>query len=280
MIYENLGMDEQINAAKFFRFCDYIWTANPNYDYVLSIIQRFPHLKMFSPSHPLKENGIIYCGMCQLVEDCLRAMPETGKYIVIQRDNERPFTRAYNELKKSSVKHVYTIECQVISDNVTAMPFGTGSINDDNDILEQVRNEEIHWGCVPVFCRMNTNPYTFQRTEVIYKIIGNTSVDVVLEQLEPLEFFRQVKAHKLNLSIQSGGKDTTRTWETLFLGRIPIITDCVELRFFQDMPVVYYPENGITSEWLNSIDVGGKSLKRARMSYWRDEILSRKQMFA
>jgi hypothetical protein len=87
-----------------------------------------------------------------------------------------------------------------------------------------------------------------------------------------------MKAHKFCLSLQSGGKDTTRTWECLCLGVIPIISDCVELRWFEDMPVAYYPEGGITQAWLDITlnDIKYKSNKRAHMSYWRDLILDHK----
>lgn len=272
------GIDEQINSDNFFKISDYIWSSRNDYDYVLQVMSRYPHLKLFSPETPMDSNcGIIYCGMCLLIEDCLREIPEDGNYIVIQRDNERPFTYEYYSLKKKSVKHIYTIECQVNESDVTALPFGVASIGGDNSTLEQVRNEQIDKVETPVFCRLNTNPFTPQRSKVVNQVSDNPLVDVVTEQLGSDEFYRNIKGHKFNFSLQSGGKDTTRTWETLFLGTIPIISDCVELRHFEDMPVVYYPEQGITKEWLDAQDVSGKSLERAKMSYWRKEILMRKK---
>lgn len=273
-----LGIDEQINSDNFLKFCDYIYTPRDDYDYVLQLMQRFPHLRMFSPNHPLQENGIIYVGMCVLIEECLTLMPSAGSYILIHRDNERPFTEQYYSMKKESVKHIYTIECQVVKYDVTALPFGTASIGGDSISLEEIRSEEIEKVSVPVFCRLNTNQFTHQRSQVVNSYSNNPLVDVVQHQLGSHDFFRQIKSHRFNLSLQSGGKDTTRTWETLFLGTIPIITDCIELRHFEDMPVAYYPQSGITKEWLDSIDVSGKSLCRCKMSYWRSEILNRKTL--
>lgn len=273
-----LGIPQQINSDNFFKFADYIWTPRADYDYVLQVMQKYPHLKMFSPDHPMgTRRGIIYVGMCVLIEDCLRAMPADGSYIIINRDNERPFTEAYYKLKLESVKHIYTIECQVKYPDVTALPFGTASIGGNSEALEQVRNEHIKKSRDhEVFCRLNTNPFTHQRTRVVNEVQKNPLVKVELNQLGSEDFFREIKAHKFNLSLQSGGKDTTRTWETLFLGTIPIISDCIELRHFEDMPVVYYHEGGITKEWLNSQDISGKSLLRATMGYWRNEILKRR----
>lgn len=273
-----LGIEEQINSDNFFKIADYIWTPRNDYDYVLSVMERYPHLKMFSPEKPLDSSiGIIYVGMCVLIEDCLRVMPDEGNYIIIHRDNERAFTKEFYKLKKQSVKHIYTIECQVNEPDVTALPFGTASIGGDSPTLEQIRNELIEKdNDVPVFCRLNTNPFTTQRSAVVNEVVNNPLVKVILEQLDSYEFFKEIKSHKFNLSLQSGGKDTTRTWETLFLGTIPIISDCIELRHFEDLPVVYYPHGSITKEWLDAQDVSGKSLERAKMSYWRNEILNRK----
>jgi hypothetical protein len=269
-------VDEQINSDNFLKLSDYVWSADPDYDYVLGLMNRFPHLKLFSPRNPLdSKTGIIFCGMCQLVEDLLINMPEDGNYIIIYRDNERPFTEGYYRLKKKSVSHIYAIECQVIDDGITALPFGIASISGDNNTLEIVRNEVIE-KTGEVFCRFNTNPHTSERTRAINDLKDNPLVKIILDQIGQDEFYREIKSHKFNLSLQGGGKDTTRTWETLFLGSIPIVTDCIELRHFEDMPLVYYPKEGITANWLAAQDVSGKSLTRAKMSYWENEILNKK----
>ena len=273
-----LDIPEQINSDNFFKFCDYIYTPRENYDYVLQVMQKYPHLKMFSPNNPLKQPGIIYSGMCVLIEECFQIMPNEGSYILIQRDNERAFNQEQYKQRKPSVKHIYSIECQVLANDVTALPFGTASIGGDSAALWQVQNEDIPKVRKPVFCRMNTNKNTKARSRAVNDLLHSPLADVVTEQLNSEDFFRQIKAHKFNMSLQSGGKDTTRTWETLFLGTIPIISDCVELRHFEDMPVAYYPVE-VTERWLDSVDVSGKSLKRARMSYWRDEILKRRAEF-
>lgn len=274
-----LTIEEQINTDNFLKFCDYIYTPRQDYLYVNDMIQKYPHLKMFSPQNPLDSHcGIIYVGMCVLIEDCLRDMPRSGNYIIIHRDNERPFTKEYCRMKPASVKHIYTIECQVSESDVTALPFGTASIGGDSESLWQVQNEEIEKDKdVPVFCRVNTNQFTTQRSQVVSTLSDNSLVKVLTHQLDSYDFFREIKGHRFNISLQSGGKDTTRTWETLFLGTIPIISDCPELRHFEDMPVAYYPAEGITKEWLDAQDVSGKSLQRVKMSYWRNQILNRKK---
>lgn len=275
IVREGIHIDEQINSDNFFKFVDYLYSPSPTYLYALQVLEKYPHMKMFCPGQPLdRKEGIIFVGMCTQVELCFDLMPEDGSYVVIQRDNERPFIESYYARKKKSVKHVYTIECQVNYPDVTALPHGVASIEGPNLSVEQVREEFVPPASRPIFCRLNTNKITHARSAAVAALKDNPLVDVIEEQLEPIEFFRQIKAHKYTMSLQSGGKDTTRTWETLALGRVPIISNCIELAPFSDMPVLYYPgEAGINEDWVQKIDLSRKSLTRATMSYWRNEIL-------
>lgn len=281
---DTIPIEEQINSDNFFKFVDYFYSPREDYEHALQVLQKYPNMKMFSPNNPPdKKNGIIFVGMCCLVEQCLELMPEDGSYIVIQRDNERTFIEDYYRKKKASAKHIYTIECGVHHPDVTALPHGVASIEGPNPRVEQVRIEKIagtldhmRTGAKPIFCRLNTNKITHARTAAIESLRNNQLVDVVTEQLDQIEFYRQIASHKYCLSLQSGGKDTTRTWEALCLGTIPIISDCPELRHFEDMPIVFYPgDRNITQEWMDSLDLTGRSNKRATMSYWKNEMIER-----
>lgn len=267
-------IDTQINSDAFFPFCDYFYTPRDDYDYARITVEKYPNMKLFSPTSPIGEAGIIFVGMAVLVEEMFAILPQEGRYVVVIRDTERPFTKAYYEMMPKSVAKVFTIECHVDAPNVVAMPFGIASINGPNHLLEKIRLEPIKKRTDKrVFCRMNTNSSTYERNQAHVTLWNNPLVTMIEEQIDQEEFYRQIKAHEFCLSLQGGGKDTTRTWESIYLGTIPIVSDCKELRFFEDMPLAYYP-GAITSEWLDSIDVSKKSTKRTKMSYWKNQILS------
>lgn len=275
-----IPIEEQINSHAFYKFCDYYYSPRADYDWAQSVLKENQNMTMFCPGQPMQEKtAIIFIGANSLIEEVFQIMPKEGNYIIIIRDTERTFHEDFYRLKPESVKHIYTIECAVNHPDVTAMPFGVASIYGPNYNLERVRLSAILDADRPVFCRMNTNSTerSEARKKVIEQVRDNPLVDLVEFQLEPWAFFRHMKAHPFTLSLQSGGKDTTRTWETLCLGRIPIISDCFELRFFEDMPVAYYPEGGITKEWIDGIDLKHKSIERAKMSYWRNLILEHRR---
>ncbi len=217
---QTISIDQQINSDNFLAFCDYFYSPTPDYAYALQMLAKYPHLKIFTPWHPLDQKvGIIYVGMCTQVEKCFEIMPEDGNYIVIQRDNDRQYIEVYHRVRKPSVKHVYTIENTVNHpEMITAIPFGVASIEGPNHTVEQVRNEKVEPSDRKIFCRININPHTPFRKEIVESLRDNPIATVFESQISPLDFMRQIKAHKFCISLGGMGNDTTRTWECLCLG--------------------------------------------------------------
>lgn len=270
-------MTEQINSPSFFPFVDYLWSPREDYDYALSVIEQFPNIKLFTPNSPPETDGVIFMGMNTLQEDALASIPTSGRYIVISRDNDRPFTEDYYKLKKSSIQHIYTVNCSIKKPDVTAIPVGHATISGFSDILEGVMKSPVGMATHEVFCRLNLNASTDARSKAINDLRENSHVYTITEQLSPIEFFIHVKRHSFNMALESGGKDTLRTWESLYLGTVPIVSDCIEMRHFEDMSIAFYP-GYITVEWLKETydQMLTKNNRRSTMSYWREEIIERK----
>ncbi len=282
-----IPIEEQINSDSFFQFCDYFYSPTADYAYALQVLQKYPNMKMFSPWHPMEnKTAIIFVGMCTQIEKCFEIMPEDGNYIIVHRDNDRQYIADYHKIRKPSVKHVYTIELTVNHPEIlTALPFGVASIEGPNFTVEQVRLEFIagRLDLFPqtdkkVFCRININPQTPFRKEIVEYLRNNPLATVLESQISPLDFMRQIQSHKFCISLGGMGNDTTRTWECLCLGTIPILWDTFAMHQFEDMPVAFYPGHGnITQEWMDSLDFSKKSLNRATMSYWRNLLLEHKR---
>ena len=75
------------------------------------------------------------------------------------------------------------------------------------------------------------------------------------------------------------GFDTMRLWEALYMKTIPIVTDCVALRHFQDLPILYSKDfTEITEDYLNEKyeEMKDKLWDNSKLfaSYWNQKILS------
>lgn len=279
--------DDQIHNAPFIEACTHIWSDDVSrlqksgvWDYYQAISEEFN--KPLVNYTNLPENAIIFVGMCHLLEDIFNGLPRNGNYIFIHRTNDRPYTERMNDCKPASVKYVYTVDCRGKFSNVFAIPFGNASINGEDNIVKKVATTQ-YFEKLPkphkLFVCFNTNPDTPHRIEAI-KVLKDKPFAFVYEleyphkQMDVETFYKNLKHHKFTMALAGCGADASRQWAAIQLGSIPIVTDCPEMRHFEDLPLIFCPKdmNEITEEWLNLQDVSGKSTERMRASYWINHI--------
>lgn len=280
--------EDQIHAPAFQKLCDYIWAEDHQNEYEKSVIRDHnPNLKLINARNfkeVSNESGVISVGMCHLLEDVLRSIPKEGNYIVIHRTNDRPFTQVMVDAMPPSVKHIYTVDCRVNHPQVTAIPFGVSSINGEDEILKAVFNEEKNnFKVKKIFACYNVNPDTKHRNESLSFVQTSNLVHYRKPDLPQDVFHRYCKAHEFTMALAGCGADASRQWSSMILGSIPIVTDCIEMRHFEDMPLVYCPAdfNMITDEWLDEAkqSIVGKSTERLHMSYWINHLNEKRKEF-
>ena len=241
--------EDQIHNAPFIEACTHIWSDDVSrsqksgvWDYYLAISKEFN--KPLVDHTNIPKEGVIFVGMCHLLESVFQSLPPSGSYIFVHRTNDRPYTEQMNYLKPPSVKHVYTVDCRGQFNNVSAIPFGNASINGEDAILKMVCGEEKKQVSTKMFARFNVNNdgSTGHRMEAIDKLPKNTFIKFLLNQIPGDEFYREVKAHKYTLALAGCGADASRQWAAIQLGSIPIVTDCPEMRHFEDLPMLFCPK--------------------------------------
>lgn len=263
--------EDQIHAPAFQKICDYLWSDRLDESYALSVVHNIaPHLKIVNSTN-LPAQGVIFIGMCHVIERVLESMPQTGSYILVHRTNDRSFTPAMYACKPASVRHIYSVDCQVVAEDVTAIPFGNNSINGEDNIIKEVAVTPVSPAATKVFCRYNVNRDTLHRNESLPVLKTKPFVKVLEEQIPADDFYREIKAHRFTMALAGCGQDASRQWAAIQLGSIPIVTDCIEMRHFADLPLVYCPGNihDLTEDWLDAQSIEGKSTERMRMSYWQ-----------
>lgn len=273
---------DQIHNGPFIESCTHIWSDDVDrsqksgvWDYYLEISERY-NKPLINKSN-LPESGIIFVGMCHLLEEVYQAI-DKGKFIIIHRTNDRPYTAKMYSLKTSNIVHTYTVDCQVKVTDVSAIPFGNASINGHDPFIEQIVKEEVRQADTKLFVRYNVNGSTPHRNESLNILKSKPFAKVLETQIPQTDFYRECKAHKFTMALAGCGADASRQWSAIQLGSIPIVTDCIEMRHFEDLPLVYCPKNinDITEEWLNAQDVSNKSTERMRASYWINHIKNKR----
>lgn len=279
--------EDQIHNGPFIESCTHIWSDDVGrseksgvYDYYKEISERYGKPLVNHTNMP--EKAILFVGMCHILESVFQALPTSGSYIIVHRTNDRPYTAEIDAVKPKSVKHVYTVDCQVKKHEVTAIPFGNASINGEDEILKEVIPQSVTPSGKLLFVRYNVNASTPHRLASLNILKQKPFATVIEEQIPQDEFYRQCKAHPFTMALAGCGADASRQWSAIQLGSIPIVTDCPEMRHFEDMPLVYCPKdmNEITPAWLeqqtDKLIEGNKngriSNMRMRASYWIEHI--------
>lgn len=269
--------EDQIHAPAFQKLCDYIWAEKEPRQYEESVKATInPNIKLINDVDRPGQSGVIFVGLCHLLEDVLTKIPRDGNYIVIHRTNDRPFVQRMVDNIPPSVKHIYTVDCRGKWDNVTAIPFGVSSINGEDEILKDVlNNEPLFQTNHRIFCCYNVNSDTLHRNESLPFVKNSPLVKYQEPSIGQYDFHAMCKSHEFTMALAGCGADASRQWSSMILGSIPIVTDCPEMRHFEDMPLVFCPPfEQITNEWLDNAkeSIKGKSTARLRMSYWENHI--------
>ena len=274
---------DQINSTEFIKHANYVYrpysASTPSW--LNEKIKQFPHLIPFESSNQIGKIGVVYTnGNVDLLK-FIDLLSDNGSYIVITRNNDASLTeQVLNKAKaKSSIKRWYGINIGFKDPLFVPVPVGCGTEGGHSTYLEWVSKEpkqEKHNDKL-VYCRVNATGYNEERRILIRQNKNNPIFNIVEHQIGAEEMFRSIKQHVFCACPAGEGKDCLRTYETLILGTIPIWSDYIELRHFEDLPVVYTNDwNIITKEWcenaLKELNNRKTSTDRMRMSYWNSHI--------
>lgn len=157
----------------------------------------------------------------------------------------------------ASPKHslIHSAKDKLPSKNV----YGNFSISTNPSIRQKVFN----------ICQYNeyiTSDICFNHQEINKKSYSN--------------YTNNILDHKMVICPEGNGTDCHRVWETLLLGRVPIVKKTKVMNHFSDLPILYL-DDWDELENLNSLNqsyesVKNNSVEKLNFKYWKNLILSLK----
>jgi hypothetical protein len=96
------------------------------------------------------------------------------------------------------------------------------------------------------------------------------------------DYLRDISKSHFTICPMGNGIDSHRVWESLYLGSIPIVADCVNFRAFKSLPMIRVI-NGEYENWdsisiphleymLKEISVQSHSFEQLDLDYWKKQI--------
>lgn len=171
----------------------------------------------------------------------------------------------------------------VVHEKIQSIPIGLENgawfqhIQKENKINSYLSKEKKIKNLLYVCHNINTNPK--ERAEP-YKIFINKNWVTIEHGLNGQNFDRyleNIHSHKFVLCPEGNGIDTHRTWETLYVGSIPIEKRNLNNRFYQDLPICFIDNwSDISESFLESeyyrIKNSTWNLEKLDFNFWKNKI--------
>lgn len=124
---------------------------------------------------------------------------------------------------------------------------------------------------------INTNINERRDPYILFKDISWVTLINGMNGLNFDTYLKNIKSHKFVLCPEGNGTDTHRTWETLYLGSIPIEKRNLNNKHYQDLPICFIDNwSDINEDFLNSeyerITNQKWNLEKLNFNFWCDKI--------
>tara|TARA_R110000824_G_scaffold253449_1_gene442386 strand:- start:1469 stop:2326 length:858 start_codon:yes stop_codon:yes gene_type:complete len=203
----------------------------------------------------LKDGDLVFCKIDNLpkLSHLLKKTNKTIYLITHDSDyeiNEEVFTRYSN-----NIKHWWGVNVNYIHPNLSSIPLGLGSPWVPGGVtpqsLTELESPLTRDTLLYINHRIETYP---QDRKEPYDYFANKSWATIKHPSlvgQTFDYIQEVRSHKFVLCPRGNGIDTYRFWESLYLGAIPIVKDCINISFYKELPITIINEySDITKELL------------------------------
>ena len=182
------------------------------------------------------------------------------------------YTWATIPLIPSNIKRWHMTNCMTEEPRLSGIPFGVFNDESADKLCNTPELEKRKWLYV------NFQTYTMERFYLKAhwgsRQLKDMNFMTFVAEAKPIEeYFKDIAAHRYVLCPDGNGIDCFRTWETLYLGSIPIVKRSRTTEQFADLPILLVDDLfNITIELLEEkyeeILLKKDNLDKIKLSYW------------
>jgi hypothetical protein len=156
----------------------------------------------------------------------------------------------FNKINNDKLKKVFSLNTSCINNKVFYLPLGITNDCDDSPIHKIYGNTRIMleaFNYKPEYLKLaymnfNINTYKVERQKVYNKFSNEKFITIGGQENSMngrLKYLREIREHKFVLCPRGNGIDTHRMWETLYMGRIPIVIYEPMYKVLEDLPILF-----------------------------------------
>lgn len=269
---------EFIVGEKFYNIADFIYSSN----IVENNNEDYNKLKNTFDVNKLKEVNIVYLHTMYKNQFFNLIKNLDNKFIIVTHNSDINIDSVDN-LPKNVIKW-YSQNVNVKDHRLNSIPIGLENskwfkhINKQNKILNKLKQDKKNYNLVYMNHNINTN---VKERSLVYNLLKDKNFVTTQMRSNGQDFdnyIDNIYNHKFIVCPQGNGIDTHRTWETLYLGSIPIEKRNINNSFYDDLPICFVDDwEQITDEFLNReynrISNTNWDLRKLDMFYWENKIM-------
>jgi hypothetical protein len=181
----------------------------------------------------------------------------------------------------SNVLRWYSQNVNIIDPKIESLPIGIENNEwspEKQKIMLQTMQEKVH---IRNFAYLNHSISTNKERKGIYTLFENKPwVTAVYGKNGKgfREYIQNVRNHLFTFCPEGNGIDTHRTWEVLYMGRIPIEKRNINNQFHIDLPICFVEDweevdLSFLSKELERIKSGKWNWQKLTFDYWKNKIV-------
>ena len=251
----------------------------------------------FNKFSNLNSEEILFCKTDHLSDMVNKIASGSQKYIVIIGNsaysvNERDVDRLRDTGK---IHKIYAVNMNSDQDIVQGLPLG---IENSTECNVSSLGYGVAWGFAKIKLEQlyertndpqkliyaNFSTSTNNYRAAVYDICQQENhIDWERPTSDPfsrsaiVHFYNQISQYKMVVSPEGMGFDCVRTWETLYLGRVPIVKTSKAMMYFVDLPIIFVDEweelRDLASIQCKYEKVKNNSREMLNFQYWKELIL-------
>jgi len=205
----------------------------------------------------LKDRDLVFCKIDNLPKLSSLLKQTTKEIYLITHDSDYEINEEVFTTYSKNIRHWWGVNINYTHPKLSSIPLGLGSPWVPEGVTQ---NSLKNLGQVPhrdklfyVNHRIHTYPQEREEPYTLFFPQNWATVKKPSGKGQTTEYIKDVRSHKFVLCPRGNGIDTYRFWESLYLGAIPVVKDCINVGFYRDLPITVVNSYGdITKDFLES----------------------------
>ena len=265
-------LNEVIHGDKFRQAADVIIDGEPTYEQAKFLLQN---------------NAVVFCKTDYIFMLFEILIHSNKKYILITHNSDFPIGKGNFDIRPPSIIKWYGLNVALQDRNLIPIPSGMerplgGGYSSDATVLDECLKTKREYRNL-VYMNHNANNNHGERDYVTEHFQKQSWCTWRPHGQSFKDFISNCYNHKFVLSPPGNGIDCHRTWETLYMGSIPIVKRSVLTQSFVDLPILIVEDwSVITEELLNIVwdeyQAINFNYEKLTLSYWLKRIVDDKKL--